>query len=120
MGFLKRLFGGKQEPYEDTQGVYLYVACDNCGSRLRVRIDKQYDLNRQSGGFVWHKTLVDSKCFRPMPTTVKFDGNYSVTEAEIEGGRYLTKDEYETTPAPTATDEDEIEEVPGSADAPSG
>lgn len=118
MGFLKRLFGGKQQPYEDTQGIYLYVACDNCGSRLRVRIDKQYDLNRQSGGFVWRKTLVDSKCFRPMPTTVHFDGNYSVVEAEIEGGRYLTKTEYETPPPADGTDE-EIAEESGSADAPS-
>lgn len=96
MGFLKRLFGGESSSYEDKQGIYLYVACDRCGSRLRVRVDKQYDLNRESGGYVWHKTLVDGKCFRPMSTIVRFDSSYEVVEAEIEGGRYLTRAEYET------------------------
>lgn len=95
MGFLKKLFGGEQKPYEDKQGIYLYVACERCGSRLRVRVDKQYDLNRESGGYVWHKTLMDSKCFRQMPTVVRFDSNYDVVEAEIEGGRYLSEAEYE-------------------------
>ena len=95
MGFLKRLFGSGQSSYEDKQGIYLYVACDHCGSRLRVRVDKQHDLNRESGGYVWHKTIVDSKCFRPMSTVVRFDRNYEVVEAEIEGGHYLTPAEYE-------------------------
>lgn len=94
MGFLKKLFGGEQKPYEDKQGIYLYVVCDRCDSRLRVRIDKQYDLNRESSGYVWHKTLMDSKCFRQMPTVVRFDSNYEVVEAEIEGGRYLSEAEY--------------------------
>lgn len=98
MGFLKRLFGGNQ-PYEDKQGIYLYVVCDNCGSRLQVRVDKQYDLNRQEGGYVWHKSLVDGKCFRPMATTVAFDRNYELVEAEIEGGRYVSQAEYEALAA---------------------
>ena len=95
MGFLKRLFGGKQKPYEDKQGIYLYVVCDHCDSRLRVRVDKQYDLNRTGQGYRWRKSLVDSKCFLPMETVVTFDRSYEVVEAEIEGGRYVSQSEYE-------------------------
>lgn len=109
MGFLKKLFGGGQEPYEDKQGIYLYVACERCGSRLRVRVDKKYDLNRENGGYVWHKTLMDSKCFRQMPTVVRFDSNYDVVEAEIEGARYLSEAEYQA--ATQAEDENRASEM---------
>lgn len=107
MGFLKRLFGGGDEPkkhgeYVDKDGLYFYVQCDNCGSRVRVRADKQHDLNREDGGYVWHKTIVDSRCFRPMRTVVYLDSNYNVTNYELSGGRYLTKEAYEEAEAAAA------------------
>lgn len=96
MGFLRRLFGGGKKSQEgDAQGLYFYVQCDHCGARVRVRADKQYDLNRTDEGFVWHKTIVDSKCFRQIPTVVQLDRNYDVVHAEIEGGRYITREAYE-------------------------
>ena len=97
MGFLRRLFGGseKKEEYVDERGIYFYVACDHCGAHVRVRADKQYDLNRTAEGFTWHKTIVDSKCFRKMPTVVHLDRNYEVVSAEIEGGHYISKETYE-------------------------
>jgi hypothetical protein len=96
MGFLRRLFGeDKKDPQGDTQGIYFYVQCDHCGSRVRIRADKQYDLNRTDQGFVWHKTIVDSKCFRQIPTVVHLNHNYEVVSAEIEGGRYITREVYE-------------------------
>lgn len=99
MGFLKKIFGqsgrdGPDKPYVDTQGIYLYVQCDNCGAPVRLRADKQHDLMNEDGGFVWHKTIVDNRCFRPMPTVVRFDGNYNVVEQEITGGRYITEEAY--------------------------
>ena len=97
MGFLKRLFGSEKsdKPYVDKHGIYFYVQCANCGSRVRLRADKQHELNREAGGFVWHKTIIDSKCFRPMPAVIHLDSSYRVTNQEIENGRFLTKDEYE-------------------------
>jgi hypothetical protein len=96
MGFLKRLLGleAKDQPYVDKDGVYLYVLCDNCGTPVRVRADKQYDLVNESGRYSWHKTIVDNRCFRPMPTVVRFNTDYEVVEEEITGGRYITEEEY--------------------------
>ncbi len=99
MGFLKRLFGGEQQDdrqqgYVDKGGLYLYVRCDNCGSCVRMRIDKQYDLERDENQFVWHKTIVDNRCFRRIPTVVTFDAKYAVVNAEITGGQYITEDAY--------------------------
>lgn len=95
MGFLKRLFGGGEQEYVDKQGIYFYVRCDNCGASVRVRADKQHDLNRENGGFVWHKTIVDSRCFRPIRTVVHFDGSYNVSNYELEGGQFISQEVYE-------------------------
>lgn len=96
MSFLKKLFGGGdgQKEYVDKQGIYFYVQCNNCGKTVRVRADKQYDLGNDSGGYTWHKTIVDSKCFRPMNTVVTLDSKYNVVSAEIDNGRFLTEEEF--------------------------
>lgn len=95
MSFLRNLFGRSGKP-EDKGGIFLYAICDRCGERLRIRIDRQYDLNRlDDGGYIWHKTLVDGKCYRPMPTVVTFDQNYQVVTSEIEGGHYISREAYE-------------------------
>ena len=105
MGFFKRLFGGEksEKPYVDKQGIYFFVQCDKCGSRVRLRADKEYDLQRVDDGFVWNKTVVDSKCFRRMPAVVHLDASHRVTSQEIEGGRFLTQDEYDALEKPTVT-----------------
>jgi hypothetical protein len=96
MGFLKKLFGGgdDKKEYVDKQGVYFYVQCNNCGKVTRLRADKQYDLSNDGDGYTWHKTIVDNKCFRPMNTVVTLDKNYNVVNADIDGGRYLTEEEF--------------------------
>ncbi len=105
MGFLKKLFGGGKgdKPYVDARGIYFYAQCDHCGSRVKVRADKEYDLQRVDGGFIWHKTIVDSKCFRRMQAVVHLDRNYHVTGQEISDGRFLTQDEYDALENPSVT-----------------
>lgn len=103
MGFFRRLLGGdkkgKSQRYIDTTGVYFYFQCDNCGTRVRVRADKQHDLLSEDDGYVWHKTVVDSKCFRRMQTVVHLDHHYHVTSYELHGGQFLTQAAYEAAEA---------------------
>jgi hypothetical protein len=107
MGFFKKLFGGGPKEYVDTQGLYFYVMCDNCGAKVRIRADKQHDLNRTDGGFVWHKTIVDNRCFRRMETVVHLDSAYNITDYDLTGGRFITQAEYE---APEEVVEEELPE----------
>ncbi len=103
MGFLKRLFGGeKDEGYVDKQGVYFYVRCNNCGTIVRLRADKQYDLENTGGGYTWHKTVVDNKCFRQMPAVVTLNGSYEIENADIQGGEFVTEADYERQKKETA------------------
>ena len=102
MGFLKKLFGGTEgdgrpsKAAADTQGIYFYVQCDRCGTPVRLRADKQYDLINEGTGYVWHKTIVDSRCFQRMPTVVYLNSAYEMVSHEIAGGHYITQDEYES------------------------
>ncbi len=115
MGFFKKLFGGgdkKSSEYVDTRGIYFYVRCDNCGTIVKVRADKEYDLSRQGDGYVWHKTIVDSRCFRSIPTVVVLSNDFEIVEAEISGGEYVTEADFlafNQTQVRTVT-EDESEE----------
>ena len=102
MGFLKKLFGGGNANENqsgrvpaDPQGLYFYVQCDRCGAPVRLRADKQYDLLNESNGYTWHKTIVDNRCFRPMPTVVHLNAAYEMISHEISGGHYISQDEYE-------------------------
>lgn len=95
MGFLKKLFGGGEEKrYEDKTGIYFYVRSKR-GAYVKVRADKQHDLNRTDNGFQWHKTIVDSKYFTRMQAVVDFDSNYNVTYSELENGIFISAEEYE-------------------------
>jgi len=102
MGFLKRFFGGegRKKEYVDTQGIYFYAVCDNCGAKVKVRADRQHDLNRTDNGFVWHKTIVDNRCFRRLQAVVYLDNHYQMTNYELTGGRFISQEEYEAPPPP--------------------
>jgi len=106
MGFFKKLFGGdkKSGEYVDTRGVYFFVRCENCSTITRVRADKEYDLIRDGNGFVWHKSIVDNRCFRPIPTVVQLDGNFQVISEEISGGSFVSEEEYNASLEPEVGD----------------
>ncbi len=95
MGFFKKLFGGASTPPDE--GLYLYVKCGNCGRVLRVRVNKQADLlpDWDQGGYTLTKEMMDDKCFRLMRAELSFDQNYRIRSQSIEGGAFITKEEYE-------------------------
>jgi hypothetical protein len=82
------------------------VQCDNCGTIVKLRADKEYDLERVDGGYEWHKTVVDSRCFRRMPTTVMLNADFEIVEAEISGGRYVTEADYLRSLEPAPAEDD--------------
>ena len=106
MGFLRKIFGGqgRQKEYVDTQGIYFYALCDNCGAKVKVRADKQHDLNQTDNGYVWHKTIVDNRCFRRLQAVVYLDNRYQMTDYELTGGRFISQEEYEARPETADTE----------------
>lgn len=107
MGFLSKLFGGPSAPKDD--GIYLYARCGNCGRTLKVRVNRQSDLlpDWDSGGYSLVKEMMDDKCFRLMRAELAFDDRYNITSQSIEGGAFITREEYEASrqpPPPTVSE----------------
>ncbi|MGC9522187.1 MAG: hypothetical protein ACP5HG_09970 [Anaerolineae bacterium] len=117
MGFLKKivdaLFGSAEGEMRDKEGIYLYIKCDRCGAPVQVRVDKRHDLQRDydSGGYVLRKEIMDGTCFSLMQATVRFDPGYRVVEREIEGGEFITYEEFRALTKPQVEREELTEEA---------
>ena len=113
MSFLRKLFGSdgsKKSASNDPEGFFVYVACDHCGAKVRLRINRQYDLIPTGNGYDWHKTIVDSRCFRQIPTVAQFDSRHIMVSADIRGGRFISQAEYDAPEVSEPTDEEEAGE----------
>jgi hypothetical protein len=99
MDFLRRLFGGgKAAPSDD--GQHLYVRCGRCGALVHVRVHVYNDLaveydNDDVSGYTLHKEMMDATCFRLMQADIRFDRNRRELERSIEGGEFISREEYE-------------------------
>ncbi len=88
---------GKGTLAQDPDAIWLYVQCDRCGAVVAVRADRRYDLNPDEAGtgYVLIKEIMDDRCFRLMRAEVHLDDQYRMVEQTIEGGRFLSSEEYE-------------------------
>lgn len=126
MGFLKKirdaLFGSPSGgEVRDPEGIYLYVKCSRCGAPIRVRADKRHDLQRDydTNEYVLRKEMMDGTCFNLINATVRFDPTYRIIDREIEGGEFITWEEYNALVTARAkpseeTPEDEEEDTEAS------
>ena len=91
----------------DRDGLYFYVRCDRCGDVVRVRVNTANELQQEFAesdgvaGYSLRKVVVDAKCFRPIEVSMRFDGRRREQSREIEGGRFITAEEYAAERAET-------------------
>jgi hypothetical protein len=99
MEFLRRLLGGGQ-PRGDG-AIHLYVRCERCGAPVHVRVDQRNDLSIEYGdaeepsGYRLIKEIMDARCFRLMRAEIDYDGAKREISRQIEGGTFISRDEYE-------------------------
>lgn len=93
MSWWQRLFGftsGAQE-----RAIVLYVRCDRCKTIVAVRVDRYNDLaieyaaNETEAGYIVTKHIVDTKCYRPITATLRFDTQRRELERTISGGTFV-------------------------------
>ncbi len=98
MGLLEKLtslFGSKPSQQAD-DALHIYVECERCKSTVHVRLDKRHDLSAsEDGGYFVRKEIMDSKCFRLMSAEIVFDGSFRMQRQELQGGRFISKEEFE-------------------------
>ena len=99
--------GGAGGGSSDRDALYFQVRCDRCGDVVRVRVNTANELQQEFAesdgveGYSLRKTVVDAKCFRPIEVSMRFDGRRRELSREIEGGGFITADEYEAARAGT-------------------
>src|SRR5512140_2488192 len=93
---LKSLFSS-QGAVSDPMALWLYVRCKRCGSPLAVRVDLRNEPSPdyEAGGYVLRKEMMDDKCFTLMRAKIHLDAQRHVKEQTVEGGAYISKQEYE-------------------------
>jgi hypothetical protein len=104
MGLLDRLTSlFSSAPSKETDdAIHIYVECGRCKSKVHVRLDKRHDISQaEGGGYFVRKEIMDSKCFRLMSAEIVFDSRYRVERQEIQGGRFLTKEEFDARNVPS-------------------
>ncbi|MGH2351941.1 MAG: hypothetical protein ACRDJN_10055, partial [Chloroflexota bacterium] len=74
---------------------------------IRVRVNRDNDLSAEYEegsdapvGYTLHKEIVGSNCFRRIQVDMSFDSQRRVTEQEIRGGTFITREEFEASAAP--------------------
>jgi len=98
MGFLHKLGGLLSSGKQNDNAIHLYVECDKCGEKLDIRVDKQYDLlpDYEGGGdYFLRKEMMDGTCFTLMYAEVHFDRQYNIIASEVQGGRLISREEFE-------------------------
>ncbi len=105
MGLLDRLTSlfSSRPSKEADDAIHIYVECGRCKSRVHVRLDKRHDLSQgEGGGFFVRKEIMDSKCFRLMAAEIAFDGGYRIQTRDLQGGCFLSKEEFDAATASEA------------------
>ncbi len=98
MDWLNKLFKpGAPGNASEASILWLYVQCDRCKSPVAVRVNLSNDLslNDAGNGYILHKEIMDDKCFRLMSAELEFDAQRHIREQRIEGGKFLTRHDYE-------------------------
>ena len=90
MGFLGKLLG---KPIEDS-ALWLYVRCNKCGARARVRVSLANDLSMEEDGYILRKEIMDNRCFQLMHAELRFDERRRVISRMVTGGEFISAEEW--------------------------
>ena len=88
MRWLKRLFS----TFKPAEEFWLEVECEKCGERIRVRIDKKWELcpeYREDVSHTLHKEIRGRKCPNLIHIFMEFNSSGKVLSRTIEGGKLL-------------------------------
>ncbi len=80
--------------------MYIYVRCRRCREKIRLRMDRRFDLEQEFGdvlveGYIANKDILGQKCNNLIRVHIEYDRNFRPKSHEVTGGQLITKAEYE-------------------------
>jgi hypothetical protein len=114
---LARLFSGGGTPRTDKRYVTIYVLSRRCNEPISGQVDLLNELSRlDEGEYTYYTRKVlhttgEKRCFSQVEVNLYFNQDKQVVHQEVEGGRWLTSEEYSVElarfNAPPPEDEEE-------------
>jgi hypothetical protein len=101
--------GGRREVGAGGNAIWVYVQCSHCGEKIRVRVSREHDLSADFEGgdfpsaYYAHKEIIGNDCFRRIKVDLYFDGRRQLSEQKIDGGAFITREEFERAQPPAAS-----------------
>ncbi|PLV60318.1 hypothetical protein [Thermotoga sp. KOL6] len=85
--------------YREKGALVVYIKCDRCGEVFRSHLRRGYDFivdyDSPSTPYKIDKLYVGSKCPNRIRLTATFTSSYKPVSVSIEGGTFITKEEFE-------------------------
>lgn len=87
---------------DDGQALWIYVECASCGEHIKLRLRKTSEIQRRDGPdeeqgpgeYFIRKTIIGSRCFKPIETEIEFDHRYRIIQSHVKNGRLIPRSEY--------------------------
>ncbi len=99
MSFLSRLFGGAPAATSNNI-IWLYVRCERCGEKIRIRINRQTDAQQEydEGGrpthYMLRKEILGSRCPALMSVEMQLDNGGRIQQQQANGCAVITEQDY--------------------------
>jgi len=98
MGFLKFLKSFFQPP-KDRNLIPIYLSDKKCNEKIKVLVRKTYDIHslyeeEGEAAYRLNKVVICNKCYNKINLSIDFDRNYNIIKKTIEGGNFITEEEY--------------------------
>lgn len=88
---------------DDSSAYWVYVKCDQCGEKLRTRVNLYNDLSIHysatdgSNTYFCRKAIIGSElCFFPIEIELTFDHQRNLVDSKIQGGQFISEAEFHT------------------------
>jgi hypothetical protein len=98
--WLANLFGGGGAPRADKRYLTIYVLSRRCNEPISGQVDLLNELSKtDEGNYAYFTRKVlhttgERRCFSQVEIQLYFNQDKQVAHQEVEGGRWLTSDEY--------------------------
>ncbi len=77
----------------------IYSECNRCGERFQTRIRRSSEVfqtfGQERGEYLIDKELIGSQCQNKLHIKIHLSDAYRPLDAHIEGGKFITEDEYQ-------------------------
>ncbi len=98
MFFKKKKDISKDPFYPEKDCLVLYIECGKCGEKMFFKLLKERDFMVAYDGrsaIMIDKLYVCPKCYNQISVKAGFKSNYRTVYFEINGGRFIEREEYE-------------------------